>query len=497
MSTQTQTQTESFILPTRAPDRPASEQPTILRELEEPPQPKWLYPKIISAGLSFFMAGVNDGSLGSLIPYVTRSYSIDTNMVSVLYGVTFFGWLFAALSNSIICQHLDLGLILCLGAALQILAHTLRIWLPPFPLYAVTFFLASLGQAYNDTHANTFVTSVRNAHRWLGFIHAMYMAGCLVGPFVATAVASANEDSKWNLFYTFPLGIGVVNMVAVGVSFHDRMNLSPKRKAHATAGSATEAESTGRAAWQEIKTVLSMRSVWLLSLFFFFFIGAAITASGWVVEYLVQVRKGDLKDMGYVPAGLSGGGFLGRLLLAEPTHRFGERRMIFIYAVLCIGLQLVFWLKRFPRVPNIITEAVAISLMGFFSGPFFATGVSVGSKIFPPDMVSPAIAFIFVLGQVGGSNFPAITGVIAARVGVKVLQPILVGLFSATAASWLFLPKTIELHRDQEVKVCTGDSSLQEDVDSRRETAHHELLQKKTQNTTNPPQAKLQGYQKS
>lgn len=25
------------------------------------------------------------------------------------------------------------------------------------------------------------------------------------------------------------------------------------------------------------------------------------------------------------------------------------------------------------RVPNIITEAVAVSLLGFFSGPFFAT----------------------------------------------------------------------------------------------------------------------------
>jgi hypothetical protein len=86
MSTQAQTQTETFILQTKAPVEPTSEQPTILQEpgIEEPPQPKWLYPKIISAGLSFFMAGVNDGSLGSLIPYVIRSYSIDTNMVSVL-----------------------------------------------------------------------------------------------------------------------------------------------------------------------------------------------------------------------------------------------------------------------------------------------------------------------------------------------------------------------------------------------------------------------------
>lgn len=63
-----------------------------------------------------------------------------------------------------------------------------------------------------------------------------------------------------------------------------------------------------------------------------------------MVEYLVRVREGDLAGMGYVPAGFYGGGFLGRLLLAEPTHRFGERRMIFLYALLCVGLQLVFWL---------------------------------------------------------------------------------------------------------------------------------------------------------
>lgn len=54
--------------------------------------------------------------------------------------------------------------------------------------------------------------------------------------------------------------------------------------------------------------------------------------------------------------------------------------MVFIYAVLCGGLQLVFWLYAIipcflselcgylahliKRVPNIITEAVAISLLG-------------------------------------------------------------------------------------------------------------------------------------
>ncbi|KAJ5924216.1 Major facilitator superfamily domain general substrate transporter [Penicillium verhagenii] len=442
----TQTQTETIVLQPRNANTQLQEPESSVSQESEPnqqPQTKWLYPKIFSAGVSFFVAGVNDGSLGSLIPYIIRSYDIGTNMVAVLYGVTFFGWFFAALSNSFIVRYLDLGALLSLGAALQILAHVLRTWLPPFPLYAVTFLLASLGQALNDTHANTFVSSQHGAHRWLGFIHAMYMAGCLVGPFVATAVASANTDSKWNLFYVFPLGLGVINLTFVALSFHDRMTFLQKKGREGERSAQSQSALAGKNALQEIKTTLSTPGVWLLSLFFFFFLGASITAGGWMVEYLVKVRHGDVKNMGYVPAGFYGGGFLGRLFLAEPTHRLGERRMIFIYAVLCVALQLVFWL-----VPNIITEAVAVSLLGLFSGPFFPTGISVGSKIFDPEIVSSGIAFVFVLGQIGGSIFPAITGVIAAQVGVKVLQPMLVGLLCAAGVSWLFLPKDAALHRD-------------------------------------------------
>ena len=89
---------------------------------------------------------------------------------------------------------------------------------------------------------------------------------------------------------------------------------------------------------------------------------------GWVVNYLVEVRGGDLAKVGYVPSGQAAGTLLGRLLLMEPTHRFGEKRMLLLYFVISVGLQIVFWL-----VPNIIAGATALSIMGFFQGPFFAT----------------------------------------------------------------------------------------------------------------------------
>ncbi|KAK2740520.1 hypothetical protein FQN55_008863 [Onygenales sp. PD_40] len=421
--TQTHTETETIVLQHRgAPQNTATTttNPTIQAEPEPepdadthtdtsaPPEIKWLYPKLISAGFSFFVAGVNDGSLGALIPYVLRTYNLQTNLVVVVYLTTFLGWLLAALTNSTIIQYLGTGSIIALGAAFQVLAHALRAWLPPFPLYAVTFFLASLGQAYNDTHANTFVAEVKGAHRWLGFIHAMYMAGCLVGPFVATAVAGGvggeGEGGGWSLFYLFPMGLGVVNLVLVGGAFRDRLRVlsGADRDRGSGQGGPAGAERKKDRAIQEMKDTLSVPTVWLMSLFFFFFLGAAITSGGWVVEYLVKIRGGDLKSMGYVPTGLYGGAFLGRLILAEPTYRLGERRM----------------------------------------------GISVSSKLFTPETRSSAIAFIFVLGQIGGAVFPALTGVIAARAGVHVLQPIVVALFVATGVSWVVLPGTRGLRRE-------------------------------------------------
>ena len=79
----TQTQTETIVLQTIASTEATPAENETFQDLRAP-EPKWMYAKILSAGLSFFVAGVNDGSLGSIIPYVIRTYDIGTNMVAVL-----------------------------------------------------------------------------------------------------------------------------------------------------------------------------------------------------------------------------------------------------------------------------------------------------------------------------------------------------------------------------------------------------------------------------
>ncbi|KIH91228.1 MFS transporter [Sporothrix brasiliensis 5110] len=404
--------------------------------------------KILSAGFSFFVAGINDGSIGALFPYILQDYGITTAIASSVYGANFVGWFVAALSNTHLCQHLSLGAMLLLGAALQTLAHALRPWQPPYALFAASFVLSSLGQAYQDTHGNTFAAGVRPAaHRWLALIHAMYAAGLFCGPFASTAVASSavasSASSRWSLFYYVPLGLGVLNVGLVAYAFRDVLAVKTRSQPAAADTAVDASPGSDRRARDLVQTALRSKNVWLLSLFFFFFLGAGVTASGWMVEYLVVVRHGDIARMGFVQAGFSGGNLLGRLLLAEPTHRLGTRPMICIYTLLAIGLQLLFWL-----VPNIIVASISVCLLGFVMGPYFATttaqGMSIGSRLFAPEIHPTALAFVFVIAQIGGCLFPIITGLVASRVGVHILQPMLCALLVATAVSWLLVPRPKE-----------------------------------------------------
>ena len=220
--------------------------------------------KVLAASMSFFFAGNNDGSLGALTPYILRTYNIGTEYIAFIYGATFLGWLFAAATNGHMARYLRLGTILTLGAGIQVVAHCLRCWTPPFPLFVVTFFLQAAGMAYNESHANTFVASLKSAHRPLSFIHAMYALGTLVSPFVATGVASA-VPTRWALYYVYLVGIGVLNMLAVGITFREslKMHTSPT----SPAGQTTAVTSRRKQGNKDVMTALKSPPVYLCLLY--------------------------------------------------------------------------------------------------------------------------------------------------------------------------------------------------------------------------------------
>lgn len=67
--------------------------------------------------------------------------------------------------------------------------------------------------------------------------------------------------------------------------------------------------------------------------------------------------------------------------------------------------------------------------------------MSIASKLFERDIQATAIGFIFMLAQAGGALFPALTGVIASKAGLKVMQPIVVALIVSMGVAWALVPK--------------------------------------------------------
>lgn len=124
----------------------------------------------------------------------------------------------------------------------------------------------------------------------------MYMLGCLIGPFVSTAVSAANTPSNWNLFYSFPLGLCAINVGVTAWAFRDTLRLKPT--GNETSQDTEARSSVNKSALRSVQETIKIPAVWILSLYFFFFLGVAITASGWVVTYLVEVRNGDVSKVG-------------------------------------------------------------------------------------------------------------------------------------------------------------------------------------------------------
>jgi fucose permease len=56
----------------------------------------------------------------------------------------------------------------------------------------------------------------------------------------------------------------------------------------------------------------------------------------------------------------------------------GERRVLFIYALLAIGLELVVWL-----VPSLIGGAVSVSIIGVLLGPMYPIAMNHAGRVLP------------------------------------------------------------------------------------------------------------------
>jgi fucose permease len=127
---------------------------------------------------------------------------------------------------------------------------------------------------------------------------------------------------------------------------------------------------------------------------------------------------------------------LGRFVLTHAAPRIGEKNYVIGLTLVTMALQLMAWL-----IPNVIGNAVAVSLLGLMLGPVYPCAQTIFSRLVPRHLQTTAIGFIGSAGSSGGAVAPFTTGILAQAVGTWVIHPVALGLYGAMLVCWLALPR--------------------------------------------------------
>ncbi|KAI0789470.1 MFS general substrate transporter [Abortiporus biennis] len=382
---------------------------------------------------ALFLAGWNDGTTGPLLPKIQEFYHASYTIVSLIFVFSCLGFILGAGSNVYLSHRLGLGKVMVLvGALTQVVGYAIASPAPPFPALVLAYVLNGFGIALQDAGANGYVASLKeNAETKMGILHAVYgQAGALCAPLVSTQFV---QQQHWSFHYLTSLGISFFNLIFIIAVFQFRT----QEECLAEIGQFPEVpDSETRSNENLYKQIVRLKSLHLLAFFILVYVGVEVTLGGWSVTYIINVRGGG-PSSGYISSGFFGGLTIGRVVLIWVNKKVGERRIVFLYTVLCIGLEFVVWF-----VPSLIGDAVALSIIGMLLGPIYPIVMSYSSRVLPPYLLTACIGWIAGVGTAGAAALPFVTGALAGAKGIKSLQPLMVAMMSFMFMVWILIPNS-------------------------------------------------------
>ncbi|KAA8650184.1 putative MFS transporter [Aspergillus tanneri] len=379
---------------------------------------KWNHPrsnvfKVLATFLSFLVMGANDAAYGPLIPYLESYYNLSYTIVSLVFLSPLVGYTLAAvLSHKI---HITLGRrgVAWISPGCHILAYIVNCIHPPYPVLVISFIFAGFGNGLADSAWNAWIGNMANANQLLGLLHGLYGAGAVLSPLIATSLIT-RAHVEWYYFYYIMTACATIELIFCVLSFWDST---------ATSFLATHVQDEQGGLHQALWQKRHARVTWICAFFLLGYVGIEVALGGWIVTFMMRVRQGEPFASGMAATGFWLGITFGRVVLGFVTPKIGEKVSIVIYSLCQMVCGLILWL-----VPNFYVSIVAVSLQGFFLGPFFPGVVIVAMKLLPRSVHVSAIGFAAAFGGGGAAVLPFAVGAIAQAKGVQVLLPFVIAL---------------------------------------------------------------------
>ncbi|RDB30823.1 Bypass of stop codon protein 6 [Hypsizygus marmoreus] len=361
-----------------------------------------------------FVEGWNDGSTGPLLPVIQRDYHIGFSIVSLYFVSNCAGFISGAALNVWLNDRIGFGKIVVLGSIFQLVGYVMQAPGPPFPVMVIANAFTGFGLSLQNAQANGFVGSLeKHMTTKLGMMHAAYGLGAFTSPFVATFFSGTR---RWSFHYLVSAVLAISNTLTLALIFRGK----PLDELLAEGGQASEEQTSVRQT--TYRELFGLKAVHILAIFALVYIGIEVTVGGWIVTFIIHERGGG-QSTGYISSGFFGGLTLGRIGLMWFTKLVGEHRVIFVYSLLSIALEITVWV-----VPSIVENAVAVALIGVVLGPMFPVLVSHATKVLPRWLLTVCLGWITGVGIAGSAALPFLTGLLSSRFGIGALQPLLVSM---------------------------------------------------------------------
>ena len=407
---------------------------------------------VILVFVGFISLGLPDGLLGVAWPSIRQTFGLPIDALGALFFTTVCGYLTASLTSGWVVQRIGVGMLLTLSAfatAASLLTFALT---PAWGPIVVAGILAGLGGGAIDAGLNSYV-ALAHSPRMLSWLHAFFGVGAATGPAITLAVLDAGQP--WQLGYAIVGG----GQLLLGLCFlltrrqwkvaksAPTPQPPPPRTAHgerdhlaarcippttsslaacapATSAPAASAPATSaHTASAPIAPAISSwtPAVWLSILLFLVYTGIETAAGQWAYTLFVEGRGIAAWAAGIGISAYWGALAVGRVLaglVAErisPTTLTRASMLGMLVGAVAIWANLATW-----------TSFAGLVLMGLAAAPVFPAMVAVTPARFGAAAAATIIGFQVAAASLGIAGLPALSGVLAARVGLEVIPTVLV-----------------------------------------------------------------------
>lgn len=177
------------------------------------------------------------------------------------------------------------------------------------------------------------------------------------------------------------------------------------------------AEAVSKRGKVELKAIFKYSATWLSAFYFLAYVGTETAISGWIVSFMIRRHNATLYLASMASSGFWVGMAVRRFTLGVVTDKLGVARADIIYFLVAITFQIIF---AFARIP--IASIVFMTLIGFFMGPMFASGVIVLTRLLPAELHVAAVSFVSSAGQAGAALLPFGIGAFIQRLRIGVFH---------------------------------------------------------------------------